>query len=192
VTDNITLPREVVEKIREAWSSEVYPPAASIEWYDIMDALRAALEAALAEPERHVSLVCPQCNWTLQEQEPEKERAETVIPARCVAGSEKPASQRDESYRTTEPPAKPEPVAWMESPHGAIRANPLYRITAPQSLAWSIPLYAAPPAATREPATVGQVIAASGPPWAHSATPDFFTGFRAAERFHGITKEDKL
>ncbi len=38
-----------------------------------------------------------------------------------------------------------EPVAWIESPHGAIRANPLYRMTAPQSLAWSIPLYAAPP-----------------------------------------------
>jgi hypothetical protein len=49
---HITLPREVVEKIREAWSSEVYPPAASIEWYDIMDALRAALDAALAEPEQ--------------------------------------------------------------------------------------------------------------------------------------------
>jgi hypothetical protein len=49
VTDNITLPREVVEKIREAWSSEVYPPAASIEWYDIMDALRAALVAAHRE-----------------------------------------------------------------------------------------------------------------------------------------------
>ena len=51
MTDNIILPREVVEKIREAWSSEVYPPAASIEWYDIMDALRAALYAALAEPD---------------------------------------------------------------------------------------------------------------------------------------------
>jgi hypothetical protein len=49
MTDNITLPRAVVEQIREAWSSEIYPPAASIEWYDIMDALRAALDAALAE-----------------------------------------------------------------------------------------------------------------------------------------------
>ena len=38
-----------------------------------------------------------------------------------------------------------EPVAWIESPHGAIRRNTLYRITAPQSLAWSIPLYAHPP-----------------------------------------------
>ena len=43
--DNITLPREAVEKIHEAWSSEVYPPAASTEWYDIMDALRTALAA---------------------------------------------------------------------------------------------------------------------------------------------------
>jgi hypothetical protein len=38
-----------------------------------------------------------------------------------------------------------EPVAWIESPHGAIRRNMLYRVTAPQSLAWSIPLYAHPP-----------------------------------------------
>ena len=45
MTDNITLPREAVEKIHEAWSSEVYPPAASTEWYDIMDALRTALAA---------------------------------------------------------------------------------------------------------------------------------------------------
>lgn len=48
--DNITLPREAVEKIHEAWSSEVYPPATSTEWYDIMDALRTALAA---EQPRH-------------------------------------------------------------------------------------------------------------------------------------------
>jgi hypothetical protein len=35
-----------------------------------------------------------------------------------------------------------EPVGWLESPHGAFRANLLYRMTAPQSVAWSIPLYA--------------------------------------------------
>ena len=46
-------------------------------------------------------------------------------------------------------------------------------------------------AAKREPATVEQVIAAHGPSWGPSATPDFFTGFRAAERHHGIRKEDK-
>jgi hypothetical protein len=37
-----------------------------------------------------------------------------------------------------------EPVAFMDSPHGAIRANPAYKWTAPQSVHWSIPLYAAP------------------------------------------------
>lgn len=37
-----------------------------------------------------------------------------------------------------------EPVAWVESPHGAIRANPLHKIPVPQSVTWSIPLYAAP------------------------------------------------
>lgn len=36
-----------------------------------------------------------------------------------------------------------EPVAWMESPYGEIRRNPLYKIAAPQSVEWSIPLYAA-------------------------------------------------
>jgi hypothetical protein len=134
---HITLPREVVEKIREAWSSEVYPPAASIEWYDIMDALRAALDAALAEPEqpqkarpdflagydagladgrrcaerdaqdaRDAAIVAAALA------EPEKKRAETGIPARSgVEG--KIDTLTGEAYRTTEPPAKPEPVAWM-------------------------------------------------------------------------------
>jgi hypothetical protein len=41
------------------------------------------------------------------------------------------------------PAPQPEPVAFMESPYGAIRANPLYKWTLPpQTVAWSIPLYA--------------------------------------------------
>jgi hypothetical protein len=36
-------------------------------------------------------------------------------------------------------------VAWIEAPHGAIKANPMYKMTAPQSLAWRIPLYTHPP-----------------------------------------------
>ena len=41
---------------------------------------------------------------------------------------------------------KQEPVAWMESPHGVIRANPNYRLNFPsQLLHWQIPLYTAPP-----------------------------------------------
>ena len=47
---------------------------------------------------------------------------------------------------------RPEPVAWMESPHGVIRANPDYRFNFPsQLLHWQIPLYTAPPAAAPEP-----------------------------------------
>lgn len=48
------------------------------------------------------------------------------------------------------------PVAWMEAPYGAIRANLLYRWTAPQTLAWSLPLYAAPP--QRKPLTADEVV----------------------------------
>jgi hypothetical protein len=33
----------------------------------------------------------------------------------------------------------------MESPHGVIKANPLYKINAQQSVAWRVPLYAHPP-----------------------------------------------
>jgi len=45
---------------------------------------------------------------------------------------------------------KAKPVAWVESPHGAIRANPLYKIPVPQSATWSIPLYAHPPTTPRQ------------------------------------------
>lgn len=41
--------------------------------------------------------------------------------------------------------AEAEPVAWLEGPYGEFRANPGYRIAAPQSVAWSIPLYAGTP-----------------------------------------------
>lgn len=45
--------------------------------------------------------------------------------------------------------AEPEeqmPVGWLESPHGAFRADPLYKMQFPsQILQWQIALYAAPP-----------------------------------------------
>lgn len=42
-----------------------------------------------------------------------------------------------------------EPAGWFESPHGAFRANPLYRFDWPaHSVAWRVPLYAA----TQDPA----------------------------------------
>lgn len=43
-----------------------------------------------------------------------------------------------------------EPVGWFESPHGAFRANPQYKVEFPsQLLAWSVPVYTAPPHALR-------------------------------------------
>ena len=62
---------------------------------------------------------------------------------------------------------KPEPVAWMESPHGAIRANPNYRLNFPsQLLHWQIPLYTAPPdaEALRRDAELGRWIREETPP----------------------------
>ena len=56
----------------------------------------------------------------------------------------------------TTPNLQPMPAAWIEGPHGAIRANPLFKVNAPQSVAWQIALYPPPalaaPAPTAEPA----------------------------------------
>lgn len=52
-----------------------------------------------------------------------------------------PSAQAD----AIEAAEKAEPVAWLEGPYGEFRANPGYRIAAPQSVAWSIPLYAGTP-----------------------------------------------
>jgi hypothetical protein len=135
------------------------------DWTNLSDghALDEAIDAALAEPE--------------------KERAETVTSARCVAGSEKPASSRDESYRTTEPPAKPEPVAWLRKDGLRFRGD-----IEPQDGS-ELPLYAAPPAAAKpEPATDEQIVKAGGECAVvdNEYLLDFRDGFRAAERFHNI------
>jgi len=159
---NITLPRAEAEQIRQALVSGKRLYAALF-----------ALDAALAEPE--------------------KERAETVIPARCVAGSEKPASQRDESYRTTEPPAKPEPVHpgyiigshWLETAYSRIAAGEAEAEVLTEVLGargWVKP----------EPATDEQVAEAYKASENDDYWLDYPDGWRAAERFHGITKEDKL
>jgi hypothetical protein len=44
------------------------------------------------------------------------------------------------------------PVGWFESPDGAFRANPLYKIQFPSSLlSWQVPLYMALPQPEQEP-----------------------------------------
>ena len=152
MSDTITLPRAVVEEVVRFIDSPNTRPWPAGTQYRLSKALRAALDAALAETERHVSLVCPQCNWTLQEQEPKKERAETAIPARGVGvKSGETDSSRGEAYRTPEPDAKREP-ATREVIQAKCEVN-LY-------VHWG-------------------------------SFDDFEEGWREAERFHGITTEDK-
>ena len=54
-------------------------------------------------------------------------------------------------FKQWEKSQQQEPVAWMEAPYGAIRANPLYKLLVPQSTAWSIPLYTASSQVRQEP-----------------------------------------
>jgi hypothetical protein len=44
-----------------------------------------------------------------------------------------------------------EPVGWLDAPHGAFRANPAFRLSGPQSLNWSLPVYLAAPAQRQPP-----------------------------------------
>jgi hypothetical protein len=110
---------------------------------------------------------------------------------------------------------KPEPVAWMvytldgksvcvtDNPAdftGHHRALPLY--TAPPAAALAEPekgncadgscncCWTDKPDAKREPATVEQIDEEYIGPVIDARWHDFEAGFRAAERFHGITKED--
>jgi hypothetical protein len=86
------------------------------------------------------------------------------------------------------PEAKPEPVAWMESPHGGIRANPLYKITFPsQLLSWSIPLYMKQTPLTREQLLK---LLASVDPKSVRLPPGLEQFARAVERAHGIGVSD--
>ena len=108
--------------------------------------LREAAQQALEALE---SLFTLQMDYVLLEQ---REDAISALRA-ALAQPERAQAMRDAGYtrrptlREMADPEQPEqePVAWIESPHGTIRANPLYRINAPQSVAWSIPLYTALP-----------------------------------------------
>jgi len=54
--------------------------------------------------------------------------------------------QRLKALRAALAQPEQEPVGWLESPHGAFRANLLYKLEFPsQLLAWSVPLYTHPP-----------------------------------------------
>jgi hypothetical protein len=93
-----------------------------------------------------------------------------------------------------EPPAKPEPVHpgyvigshWLETAYSRIAAGEAEADVLTEVLGargW----------AKREPATDEQIVKAGGECAVvdNEYLLDFRDGFRAAERFHGITKEDK-
>ena len=161
MTDNITLPRADAKVLRELLEAYENPDW----WTEAEYAALTALDAALAEPE--------------------KERAETGIPARGEI-----EVSTGKSYRTTEPPAKPEPVHpgyiigshWLETAYSRIAAGEAEAEVLTEVLGargWVKP----------EPATDEQVTEADEnhePSWI-----DYRDGWRAAERWHGITKEDK-
>jgi len=158
----ITLPRAVVEfllgegPLDGVWYGDEHPTNPRPYWW------RKHIRAALAEPE--------------------KERAEVAAPARngVASSMEEIDILTPESYRTTEPPAKPEPVAVDLAKEGSDKTV--------------ISFVTLPSPATREPATDEQIVKAGGECAVvdNEYLLDFRDGFRAAELFHGITKEDKL
>jgi hypothetical protein len=84
MTDNITLPRAVVEMVRDSLDYARRFNGASV------SAEIASLDAALAEPK--------------------KERAEVAAPARSGVGAGQTNAPTGEAYRTPEPDAKREPA----------------------------------------------------------------------------------
>jgi hypothetical protein len=107
-------------------------------------------------------------------------------------GDEHPTNPRPYWWRKhiraalAEPEQKPEPVAWLRKDGLRFRGD-----IEPQDGS-ELPLYAAPPAAAKpEPATMQQIVATHrttyGAPW----LDEFDRAWKAAERFHGIRKEDK-
>jgi hypothetical protein len=97
---------------------------------------------------------------------------------------------KSEDYKPHRP-AEPEqePVAWIESPRGAIRANSLYRITGPQSLAWSIPLFTHPPRRETEPAAFDALVAISLLTHLGGEVADYEDVVEAVRRLHALNGE---
>ena len=87
-------------------------------------------------------------------------------------------------------PVEQMPVGWLESPHGAFRADPLYKMQFPsQLLQWQIALYTAPP--QRKPLKMVDLRALYDRHAAYQEEGPEASGWwdfaRAVERAHGIT-----
>jgi hypothetical protein len=163
MTDNITLPRAVVEQIREAFKELDYASEPYVN--EIARTALAALDAALAEP----PAIC-----SAQDNEAALERIANKVKPGQVKGL------------LPEAPAKPEPVhpgyvigaSWLETAYSRIAAGEAEDAVLTEVLGargW----------AKREPATREQVFAA----YDRNDAIGFWNycdAWREAERFHGI------
>jgi hypothetical protein len=232
MTDNITLPRAVVEQVREALKELDYASEPYVN--QIARTALAALDAALEAQEDEALLNEPVAmrydgdgygylyidsgsgsDWQRRHKDAEPlylappqpdaiTRAVEAAVKECVTICER---QRAKILKNPADPSWTEHLAEvqeaMKQRFGVDMGYPALAEPEKKRAETGIPArgeievstgeaYPTPqPDAKREPATVEQVIAASGPWWGPSATADFFTGFRAAERHYGITKEDK-
>jgi hypothetical protein len=161
----MTTLREAAQQALEALENTT-PTRFSMKRVKQFFAAITALRAALAQEEQgpiSIGLEWKPCvklpvTVHVREQRPEETHVSTregITPIkpddlimRGVAGEEYPIGRElfERTYRLGEAqPKQEQPVGWLESPYGAFRANPLYRMTAPQALAWKIPLYTHPP-----------------------------------------------
>ena len=181
MTDNITLPRAVVWRLHAAFRDADKTIRPSGEKSDYSAEI-AALDAALAEPEK----VPHTHEWF---------RTGAMEPGvmRCISCGEWGKSA------LAEPDAKPEPYTLAELfAQFAAKQRPLDADMAAIINANLDSLYItdepaaalAEPPAKREPATVEQIDEEYIRPVIDARWHDFEAGFRAAERFHGIRKED--
>jgi hypothetical protein len=175
MTDTITLPRAVGELVQDlidhAYSDGVEELARpSEQTIKALDALAAALDAALAEPITEDAL---REGVDAQDRDLWQRRADEEF-----------LKEYEKRY------GKREPVAWMHrcwSPDCGefVDFHTVEEMKFIDRTEWT-PLYAAPP----EPATREQVREAYYKD--HDTNGwGFYDGWREAERFHGITKEDQ-
>jgi hypothetical protein len=156
MTDNITLPRAVVEQVREAIRVFYNKYSAEAAHKNAGRAIDT-LDAALAEP--------------VAEQHPEKGPALTVYNE--IAATEDPGSPLERLRFFCSLAMRPQD--WLD-------VAPFFDALAePQ------------PDAKPEPATAAEIVKAGGECAVvdDEYLLDFRDGFRAAERWHGIRKEDK-
>jgi hypothetical protein len=196
MTDNITLPRAVGKTIRKALTRrERY-------LFPTEQAALAAIDAALAEPSLKVSVDPTAFTASAFSQAAVLEQAEAFETAYQTKSAALRAAlaEQDAIARAVEAAVK-ECVTICEQQRVKILKNPtdpswtehLAEVQSEMKQRFGVemgyPALAEPPA-KREPATMQQIVATHrttyGAPW----LDEFDRAWKAAERFHGIRKED--